>query len=49
MYTALESLRIIGTLLLPFLTEKAPVILEELGVDKKYWFINEQTMKFGLM
>ena len=47
MYVAIESLRIVGILLLPFLTTKAPVILTQLGIPKDTWVINKETMTFG--
>lgn len=48
MYVAMESLRIIGVLLLPFLTTKAPVILKELGIPEDQWKINKETLTFGV-
>lgn len=48
MYVAMESLRIVGVLLLPFLTTKAPVILKELGIPEDQWKINKETLTFGV-
>lgn len=48
MYVAMESLRIVGVLLLPFLTTKAPIILKELGIPEDQWKISKETLMFGI-
>ena len=48
MYVAMESLRIVGILLLPFLTTKAPIILKELGIPEDQWKINKEILTFGI-
>lgn len=48
MYTSIDVMRVIGTILLPFLTEKAPQILEQLNVHRSLWRIDEDTIRFGV-
>lgn len=48
MYVSLDVMRIIGTLLLPFLTEKAPIIMERLNVHRSLWRIDEDIIRFGV-
>ena len=40
MYTAIESLRIIGILLIPFMPIKSRCILRQLGIPEESWVIN---------
>ncbi|CAL6038118.1 Methionyl-tRNA_synthetase [Hexamita inflata] len=49
MYTAIEAMRIVGTLLLPFLPIKAPVILRQLGIPESDWKINAKILTFGYL
>lgn len=47
MYTAIECLRIVGILLIPFIPTKSRCILRQLGIPEESWAITPATMKFG--